>query len=81
MRYDAVTIGNAIRRLRRERSLSQEVLSGLACIARSHLAMIETGAKAANVETLAKIADALGLPLSAFFLQVEQEGNARSTNA
>ena len=70
MKYDAVTLGNAIRRLRRERGLS-----------RSHLAMIETGAKAANVETLAKIADALGLPLSAFFLQVEQEGNARSTDA
>lgn len=76
MNYDVLIIGYTIRRLRKERGLSQEVLSGLACIARSHLAMIETGAKAANVETLAKIADALGLPLSAFFLQVEQTENA-----
>ena len=76
MVYSATTIGIVIRCLRKKNGLSQEVLSGLACIARSHLAMIETGAKAANVETLAKIADALGLPLSTFFLQVEQTENA-----
>ena len=41
--FDKKAVGTVIRRLRREKGLSQEVASGLAGIARSHLAMIETG--------------------------------------
>ena len=65
--------GKVIRKLRKERCLSQEVLSGLAGIGRSHLAMIEAGTKNANVETLWRIADALDLRLSRLFELIEEE--------
>ena len=35
--------------------------------------MIETGAKTANVETLWKIAEALGMPLSRLIEKIEAE--------
>ena len=54
-----MSVGNVIKKLRKEKNLSQEVLSGFATIARSHLAMIESGTKQANFETLWKIAYAL----------------------
>lgn len=41
MLYNHVITGQVIRSLRKKRGISQEVLSGFACIARSHLAMIE----------------------------------------
>lgn len=56
--FDRAAAGRVIRRLRRERHLSQEVFSGLAGLARSHLAMIESGAKQANFETIWRIANA-----------------------
>lgn len=73
MEYSNVIAGKVIRRLRKERRLSQEVLSGLAGIGRSHLAMIEVGTKNANVETLWQIANALDLPLSSLFQLIEEE--------
>lgn len=51
-------ISRVIRRIRKERKLSQEVVSGFAGIARSHLAMIETGAKQPNFETIWNLANA-----------------------
>ena len=44
MPYDRVIAGKVIRKLRREKGITQETLSGLSGIARSYLAMIETGA-------------------------------------
>lgn len=57
--FSKISVGRVVRKLRRERGLSQEVFSGLAGIARSHLAMIETGTKQPNFETIWKIALAL----------------------
>lgn len=65
-------IGEVIRNLRVERHLSQEVLSGLANIARSHLSMIETGEKKANFETLWKIAVALDMKPSELIAEIEK---------
>ena len=56
---DTSVIGKVIRRLRKEKGLSQEVLSGFAGIARSHLAMIETGDKIPNLETIWRLSTAL----------------------
>lgn len=53
--------------------MSQEVLSGLAGIARSHLAMIENGSKNANVDTLWRISLALGMRMSKLMQMVEAE--------
>lgn len=65
-------VGNTIKRIRIEKGLSQEVLSGLADIGRSHLAMIETGRKNANLETIWKISEALEMKPSDFIRQVEE---------
>ena len=72
MEFDYAVMGEAIRSLRKERGLSQEVLSGLAGIARTHLTMIENAAIHANIETVWKIAFALGLHPSELFAMVEQ---------
>lgn len=72
MDFDYVIMGEVIRSLRKERELSQEVLSGLAGIARTHLTMIENGSIHANIETIWKIALALNLRPSELFSLVEQ---------
>ena len=43
MRLYQVPVGAVIRRKRMERGMTQELLSGLAGIARTHLTMIENG--------------------------------------
>ena len=73
--YDKQAMGRVIRRLRKERGLSQEVFSGLAGLARSHLAMIESGGKQANLETLWKIAAACEIRPSQLVLAIERECN------
>jgi len=75
MEYDFRQMGELIRRIRKEKGQSQEVLSGLAGIGRSHLAMIETGSKDANVNTLWCIAAALDIPLSKLFELYEEKYN------
>ena len=72
MQYDRRAVGRTIFALRKEKNLSQEVLSGLAGVARSHLSMIETGAKQANFETIWKIAIALDLRPSEFVAMIEE---------
>ena len=71
--YDHRITGRVIRRLRLERGMSQEVLSGLTVISRSHLAEIESGKDNANVETLWRIAGGLDIRLSELIRQVEAE--------
>ena len=71
--YDHRITGRVIRRLRLERGMSQEVLSGLAALSRSHLAEIEAGKDNANVETLWKIAGGLDIRLSELIRRVEEE--------
>lgn len=72
MYYDPKKAGALIREMRIRRGMFQEVLSGLAGIARSHLAMIEAGRKNAAVETLWRITSALGLRLSKFIEMLEE---------
>ena len=71
--YDHRIMGNVIRKMRLKKGISQEVLSGFAGISRSHLAMIENGSINPNVDTLWKIAEALGMKLSELFALMEQE--------
>ena len=72
MDYDNHAVGRVIRTMREEKGLSQEVLSGLAGIPRSHLSMIETGYISPKVETLWKVAEGLGLRLSEIIRKVEE---------
>lgn len=56
-----------------ERGMTQELLSGLAGIARTHLTMIENGTKQPNFETVWKIALALELKPSELVAAIERE--------
>ena len=59
--------------------MSQEVLSGLAAISRTHLSEIESGKDNANVETLWHIASGLDIRLSdLLFRRVEDEIERRA---
>jgi transcriptional regulator with XRE-family HTH domain len=72
MLYNHFTTGRIIRELREQRGLTQEVLSGLAAVSRSHLAEIEIGSTNANVETLWRVSEALGMKMSDLIRMVEQ---------
>ena len=73
MQFDNVVIGQTIRNLRKQKGLSQDVLSGLAGIARTHLSMIENGSKKANFETIWRVAFALNMRPSELVGKIEQE--------
>ena len=71
--FNKSAAGKVIRRLRNERNLSQEVFSGFAGLARSHLAMIETGDKQPNFETIWRIALAFDIPPHKLVQLIEEE--------
>ena len=72
MQFDNFAVGKAIRDLRKEKGISQDVWSGFAGIARTHLTMIENGTKQANFETLWKIALALDIRPSELVARIEE---------
>ena len=76
--YNNKITGKVIRRLRLKKGLSQEVLSGFACIQRSHLAMIEGGTINPTVDTLWRISEALGIRLSKLFEMIELETDSEA---
>lgn len=57
----AELIGTVIQRLRKEKGMSQEVLSGLAGLDRTHYSKIERGLRSPTIDTLFKIAQALDI--------------------
>ena len=72
MQFNNKVVGETIRNLRKEKGISQDILSGLAGIARTHLTMIENGDKQPNFETIWKIAVALNMKPSELVSQIEQ---------
>ena len=77
MQFDNQAVGTVICRYRKEKGMTQELLSGLAGIARSHLSMIESGTKQPNFETIWRIAEALDVAPSELVLEIEQETENR----
>ena len=73
MPFDNRAVGRTVRRLRSKRGLSQDVLSGFAGIARTHLTMIENGDKQANFEALWKMANRLDMRPSELAALIEAE--------
>ena len=73
MQFDSVVVGRVIRDLRKQKGITQEVLSGFAGVARTHLTMIENGSKQANFETLWRIAIALDIKPSELVSAIEKE--------
>lgn len=68
---DAVTVGEAISEIRRKKKLSQDVVSGLAGIGRTHLSAIENGERKPTLETLYKIACAMNVKMSDIVILIE----------
>jgi transcriptional regulator with XRE-family HTH domain len=56
-----------IRRIRKERGLTQDQLAEVSHVDQSTLSQIETGRRTPGVETLQKLADALGVEVADFF--------------
>ena len=65
---DPQLVGEVIAARRKKKGVSQEVLSGLADIGRTHLSAIERGERKPTLETLYRIACALDVPMSALVL-------------
>lgn len=73
---DAVTIGAVIARFREERRMSQELVSGLAGIGRTHLSAIERGVRKPTLDTFCKIGYALRVRPSALLAAIEEAAGA-----
>ena len=68
----STAVGRAIAEIRKKRNISQEVLSGLADIGRTHLSAIERGERKPTLETLYRISNALGVKMSDIVLEIEK---------
>lgn len=68
---DAKMVGSVIQSFREKRGLSQEVISGLAGIGRTHLSAIERGERKPTLETFFRLSDALGIRPSELMKLIE----------
>ena len=73
---DPVIVGQVIAQFRKQRGLSQEVLSGLADIGRTHLSAIERGERKPTLETLYRMSMALNTKMSDIVKEIEQQLNS-----
>ena len=70
----AALVGQVIQSYRLRKGMSQEVLSGLAGLDRTHYSKIERGLRSpTTLDTLFKIAQALDIPPSDIVRQIEQQ--------
>ena len=69
---DSVAVGEAISYFRKNKKISQEVLSGLSGIGRTHLSAIERGERKPTLETLYKISCALDVNMSDIVIEIEK---------
>ena len=70
---DSVVVGQVIAYFRQQSGMSQEVLSGLAGIGRSHLSAIERGERKPTLETFYRICTAMNVKMSTVVRKLEEE--------
>ena len=75
MRLDPKIVGEVIAKYRMKKGLTQEVLSGLSDIGRTHLSAIERGERKPTLETLYRISLALDVKMSFLVMEIEKELN------
>ena len=73
MQLDPIIVGEVIAKFRNRKGLTQEVLSGLSDIGRTHLSAIERGERKPTLETLYRISCALNVNMSEVVLAIEAE--------
>lgn len=74
---DPVIVGRILQNYREERRLSQEVVSGLAGIGRTHLSAIERGARRPTLDTFFKLCEAMQVPPSVVMRSIEDAVSSR----
>ena len=70
---DPIAVGEAIAYFRKKKNLSQEVLSGLSDIGRTHLSAIERGERKPTLETLYRLSCALEIKMSEIVMLIEDK--------
>ena len=72
---DRKIMGRVIRRLREEKGLSLEVLSGLAGMMRSQLGDVERGQRGMMLQTFWRLAEALDMSPADLQAEIEKEAD------
>ena len=72
---DTKLVGEVIQGLRESRKMTQEVLSGLAGLDRTHYSKIERGLRSPTLDTLFKIAHALNMKPFEIVKEIESRLN------
>lgn len=70
---DSLIVGKVIQEYRESKGLSQEVVSGLAAIGRTHLSAIERGVRKPTLETFFRICDAMNIKPSELIKIIEEK--------
>lgn len=65
--------GRAIRKLRRERDISQEKLADLCTLHRTYISDVELGKRNVSLENISRIACALNVSITELFEEAERE--------
>lgn len=73
----AELVGKVIQNLRKSKGMSQEVLSGLAALDRTHYSKIERGLRSPTIDTIFKIAHALDIPPHEIIVAIEKAMEAQ----
>jgi len=81
MRSVPEAFGEAVRRLRARRGFSQEGFAAHAGISRTYMSEIERGVTNTSLDTVARVADGLGMPLGELFHEVDSERRRRAGSA
>jgi transcriptional regulator with XRE-family HTH domain len=71
----SVNVGERLRELREGRNVSMRALATMSGLSANALSMIERGKTSPSVSTLYKLADALGVPVTAFFGRQSERQN------
>ena len=75
MQLNSIIVGEVIAKFRERKGVTQEVLSGLSNIGRTHLSAIERGERKPTLETLYRISLALDAKMSEIVIAIEKELN------
>lgn len=77
MRTLPEAFGEAVRRLRKKVEPSQEKFAARAGISRTYMSEIERGVTNVSLDTIDRVARALGMPLAELFREVDSERGRR----
>lgn len=72
---NAILVGSVIQKCRKEKGITQDVLSGLADLDRTHYSKIERGLRSPTIDTLFKIASALDIQPHELMIEIENAMN------